>query len=294
MTLQQLHYFKALAEIQHYAKAAEALMISQADLSSDVSALEKELGVRLFDRRSKQAPLTDEGKVFLEYVETALASLEKGRSEMQRFADEAKECISVGYIYSVSRDIQNILSGFLIDFEDNDIDMKYIVQHSNDDVLDTLSSGRADIIFCTDPPESAESRKLFDQELFFAVSQEHPMAKEHLSVTKEMLENEPIVMIDEKTRIHYAVEKFFKEQGITPKIACVEDECSSAAAYVAAGYGYTIIPDLPELGQAGVRLLDPGRFSVKRPIYMAWQKDRVMSHNAELLKKYILEMYGQV
>ena len=294
MTLQQLHYFKTLAETGNYAEAAEALMISQSDLSSAVSELERELGVKLFERRSRHALLTEEGKVFLGYVTAASESLSKGKKEMQRFAEQAKIYVSVGYIYSVSRDIQNILSGFMIDLEDDDIDIKNIVQYSNDAILDTLGTGRADIVFCTDPPESAESTKLFDQELFFAVSKEHPMAKNRQPVTREMLENEPIVIIDENTRIHYAVDKFFKEQGITPKVACVEDGCSSAAARVAAGYGYTIIPDLPELNQKGVRLLDSGEYSIKRPIYIAWEKDRELSHNAKLLKKYILEMYGLI
>lgn len=293
MTLHQLYCFKTVAECGNFADAAEALMVAASDLGSAVSELEKELGVRLFERRSINSPMTEEGRAFLEYVKTALDSLENGKNAMRAFADEAKRGIAVGYIYSVSRDIQNMLSGFIIDFEDDsNIDMKYNVQYSNAAALETLETGQAELVFCTDPPDTVESKKLFDQNLFFAVSQEHPMAKSRLPVTREMLENEPIVMIDDKTMIRRAVDRFFEEQGITPKIACTEDGCRSAAAHVAAGYGYTIIPDLPELGQSGVRLLDPGEFSIKRAIYMVWKKDGKLSHYAGLLKKYIFEMYS--
>ena len=43
MNLNQLYYFKTLAELEHYTKAAEKLNISQPTLSHSISAMEKEL-----------------------------------------------------------------------------------------------------------------------------------------------------------------------------------------------------------------------------------------------------------
>ena len=44
MNLNQLYYFKTLAELEHYTKAAEKLNISQPTLSHSISSMEKELG----------------------------------------------------------------------------------------------------------------------------------------------------------------------------------------------------------------------------------------------------------
>ena len=63
MNLSQLQYFKRLAEIQHYSKAAKELYISQPTLSSSISALEKELGVALFRREGKGVFLTECGSL---------------------------------------------------------------------------------------------------------------------------------------------------------------------------------------------------------------------------------------
>ncbi|POD89000.1 putative HTH-type transcriptional regulator YybE [Lactiplantibacillus plantarum subsp. plantarum] len=50
MNLNQLYYFRTLAEFQHYTKAAAHLYISQPSLSNAMKSLEKELGCVLFER----------------------------------------------------------------------------------------------------------------------------------------------------------------------------------------------------------------------------------------------------
>lgn len=48
MNLQQIQYFKVIAELEHYTRAAEKLLISQPSLSYAMSELERELGAPLF------------------------------------------------------------------------------------------------------------------------------------------------------------------------------------------------------------------------------------------------------
>ncbi len=72
MTLQQLNYFRVLAKIQHYTKAADILLIAQPSLSYSMSQLEKELNVELFERHGRKVKLSYSGEQFLKYVEKAL------------------------------------------------------------------------------------------------------------------------------------------------------------------------------------------------------------------------------
>ena len=85
MNLQQLYYFKTIAELEHYTQAARKLNISPSSLSHSITDLEKELGVSLFIRQGRNVRLTSCGAFFLDYVSRSLEILDEGRSRLQDF-----------------------------------------------------------------------------------------------------------------------------------------------------------------------------------------------------------------
>ena len=78
MKLHQLRYFQCLAHYLHYRKASEALYISQPTLSFAIKELEKELVVALFKKEGRTIQLSQEGKIFLDYVSKSLQILDEG------------------------------------------------------------------------------------------------------------------------------------------------------------------------------------------------------------------------
>ena len=88
MNLNQLYYFKTLAELEHYTKAAEKLNISQPTLSHSISAMEKELGANLFEKQGRNVVLTKYGRIYMFYVENALTQLELGKNQIERLISE--------------------------------------------------------------------------------------------------------------------------------------------------------------------------------------------------------------
>ena len=72
MTLQQLRYIVAVAETGTFSEAAKMLFLSPPSLTKAVRALEKEMGIIIFDRTNKGASVSKEGEIFLGYARQVL------------------------------------------------------------------------------------------------------------------------------------------------------------------------------------------------------------------------------
>ena len=84
MELQQLKYFKTVAETEKISDAAKALFISSPALSTSISRLEKELGMRLFDRTNNRIVLNRQGQIFLRYVNQVFSDLDSAKAELRQ------------------------------------------------------------------------------------------------------------------------------------------------------------------------------------------------------------------
>lgn len=76
MELKRLRYFCAVAEVEHFGRAAAALRIAQPALSRQVRQLEVELGIELFERLPRGVRLTASGRLLFTEVKRLLVDIE--------------------------------------------------------------------------------------------------------------------------------------------------------------------------------------------------------------------------
>jgi DNA-binding transcriptional LysR family regulator len=96
MTLKQLEVFVAIAGTGSFSKGADKTGITQSTASQHIIGLEKELGIRLFDRGRDGAMLTVAGKLFLGRAGKILSDCEGSRTAIRRFLNMEDVTLKVG------------------------------------------------------------------------------------------------------------------------------------------------------------------------------------------------------
>lgn len=87
MEIRHLKYFIAIAERRSFRKAAQQLFVGQPALSRAIKDLERDLGVRLFNRRPDGVELTDAGSAMFEHAVEIIASADAARAAMRLRAE---------------------------------------------------------------------------------------------------------------------------------------------------------------------------------------------------------------
>src|SRR6516225_9493053 len=100
MELRHLRYFQSVAENKGFVKAASILHVAQPALSRQIRDLERELGVRLFERAKSGVKLTFAGQCFLEDVQRIFNILENAEARARRAESGFIGSLSIGVVES--------------------------------------------------------------------------------------------------------------------------------------------------------------------------------------------------
>lgn len=113
MELRQIQYFLCLYEEGSVTRAAQRLNIVQPALSMQISKLENELEVKLFERTKKGAIATSEGRRMYSLYHPIIRDLSRAREQMLTTDKELTGHVNIGFISSIA---QGVLSNVLQEF----------------------------------------------------------------------------------------------------------------------------------------------------------------------------------
>ena len=292
INLQQLYYFRTLAEVKHFTKASIKLMVTQPSLSHSINDLETELGVALFDRSNRQVALTKYGELFLEYVNRSLDILDEGRAKLSDFIDPDQGAVSLSYVSSLEAFIPYLVARFYKETHGIQI-MFQFQQAPNAGIRDYLIQGRADLGMGTKTDTSMlKLHKLGEHEIVLLVPNDHPLSALNAIDLRE-IKNEKIVTYKRDCDIREYIDSAFKIIGITPQIVSETTHDTMIYSSVAAGYGIALVPATLGINHYNVKTLRIENEIPKREIYLAWKDVRYISPAVCRFRDYIIDN-GQI
>ena len=122
----QIKYFMAVAEENHFSRAAEKLFASQPNLSRSIARLEEELEVALFDRSGKKVQLTEAGREYYDFFRRTQLAFREVSVNARRLHSNRLGNIRMGYMegWKVSRFADDILEKLREHYPNMDIQME--------------------------------------------------------------------------------------------------------------------------------------------------------------------------
>ncbi|MTD52806.1 LysR family transcriptional regulator [Amycolatopsis sp. RM579] len=196
MEARHLRYALALAEHQHFGRAAKSLGIAQPPLSTQIAALEREIGERLFDRTPHGVFPTAAGQAFLTRARSALAEMNLARVDAGRAARGETGRLRLGFIGSA---LLAPLPGVIGRFRRTHPKVRLTLQELESSAASAaLLAGELDVAVGRGAPRGAGAEDLVTvpigaDHLVAVVSTVHPFAGRP-SVEIEQLAREPLVV----------------------------------------------------------------------------------------------------
>lgn len=183
MELRQLEIFEAVADAESFTAAADKLGYVQSSVSTNMLALERELGVPLFDRLGRRVQLTEAGRRFLPHVRQVREMLEAAKAVAADPAPQGRiavgACESPG-TYRLPALIARMHQTY------PDIDIHVSVMITTEKRQEGLRSGQLDVSLSLDDlddPKEFISREVRREPIHLVMRRDHPLAQhEHLDL----------------------------------------------------------------------------------------------------------------
>lgn len=246
MELRQLRYFKAVAELLNFSRAAEQLHIAQSAVSRQIQSLEHSLGTKLLDRDHSSVVLTDAGKAFYAHVAKLLLQLDVAVTDVQQIARGASgELVVCADWRSDAQLVSTAVEAFRARHPRVEISLR---EAGYKDQIALLRSGQAHVGFIAREFIGRKSEFAFlsigPVHVNVYLPPKHRLAR-HKVVRLAELADETWIDVSEKEAGGFRA--FFIQQcrlsGYTPRIGRTASSIDALFGHVASGYGITVAPD---------------------------------------------------
>jgi len=240
----QIEYFISVAKHLNFTEAAKECYIAQQALSQAISAMEKELGFKLFVRSTRSVRLTPAGRVFLDDAHQLLNLYKTSIHNMKNASSGMMGTLNIGY----SPAFYNILIPALPNIIRKNPNIGFsMIQDLSANMIKNLKSRALDVVFLAsyqvDKDSEIEYEVIFKTPITLAVNKKHRFSgKEKVRV--EHIVNERFILMDYGVNpgIYSKIIEDCAKSGFVPKDIITVNNFETQLLLIAAGRGVGLLP----------------------------------------------------
>jgi len=240
-----LRYFWTVAKEGGLARAAEKLHVSQPSISEQIRELESAFGEKLFQREGRNNKLTAAGRVVFGYAEEIFAlGRELMNAVKQRPGAKALR-LYVGVADSFPKLVTNEILKPVFAMPQT----AHVICREGklEDLLAQLAAHRLDLVLADEPASSSTNFKTYNHSLgetgtTFCAEKE--LAAKLKRNFPQSLNDAPALLPTENTSLRRALETWFREQKIKPRIVAEFEDLALMKVMAAEGRGFIALPSV--------------------------------------------------
>lgn len=279
-----LLYFWTVAKEGGIGRAAEALHLSQPTISTQISKLEKSMGVKLFVRKGRNLVLTDTGQLVYRYAdEIFMLGQEMVDAVQGRTTNQARRLL-VGVPDVLPKLIVYRLLKPALQLEDK---VKLVCREGKlNHLLSDLAVHRLDIVLADSPLTSQVNVRAFNHllgECSVTVFGTAALCRKYKRHFPQSLSGAPMLLPTQTTALRRSLESWFDKTGVRPDVAHEFEDSAVLKVFGQAGEGLVVVPSAIEREVSSQYSLKPlGRIDDIRERFYAISVERRLKHPAVL------------
>ena len=278
--------FYAVAKHKHMTKASEELHISQPAVSQSIKKLEDQLGGTLFLRSNKGMELTEEGKMFYEYVKGALELINNAENEFTSFKNMTKGEVKIGCSTTLTKLVLiNTLKDFHLDYPNININ---ITNDLTSNLINDLKLGKLDFVIFNESnikETNLNLEKIKELKQGFIYNPE--LYDDNIN-NFEDLNNVPLILQKEESNSRKLLDYIALQNNVKliPKMEVVSQELITEFTNIGLGIGFAII-DLAKINFKNLKELNINKKIPNINIYLATNKSVSLTFASKMFIKYL-------
>jgi DNA-binding transcriptional LysR family regulator len=278
MEIRQLEIFRALAEELHFTRAAERMHCVQSNVTTQIRALEGELGTPLFDRLAKRVTLTDAGRRFLPYAEKVLSTINEGRKVVATNSIPAGTLLIGSSESMLTYRLPGVLSSFRKHYPNVDLSFRPYVHER---LLDSIESGKIDLAVCmvdTVAHERLKSLRLRTEKVLFIVGPKDPLAQK--KVRAPDLGGQTLLLTEAGCAYRTQLDQLLAQANVRPAHTIEFSSIEAIKQCAFLGMGVALLPEVVVADQLTRNRLKALRWmgpEIDIATHIVWHKDKWIS-----------------